>query len=60
LAKFRQQRGLEGVAFRQWAFRQNKIQQKQMSKKITWLTHKYLLESFFMDLIVNTPERSAL
>jgi hypothetical protein len=29
-----------------------------MSKKPTWLTHKHLLESFFMDLIVNAPEGS--
>jgi hypothetical protein len=62
LAKFKQQRDLEGVALRQRASRQgqNKIQQKQTSKKLTWLTYKYLLESFFMDLMVNAPERSEL
>jgi hypothetical protein len=37
---------------------QNKIQQKQTSKKLTWLTHKYLQQSFFIDLIVYAPEGS--
>jgi hypothetical protein len=64
LAKFKQQRGLEGVVLRQWAFRQGqyrtKSDKKQMSKKLTWLTQKNLLESFFMDLIVNAPECSEL
>jgi hypothetical protein len=31
-----------------------------MSKNLTWLTHKHLLELFFMDLIVNAPEGSEL
>jgi hypothetical protein len=63
LAKVKQHRGLEVVALRQWASRKgqnNKIQQKQMSKKLIWLTYNHLLVSIFMDLIINIPEGSEL
>jgi hypothetical protein len=33
---------------------------KQMSKKLTWLTHKHLFASFFMNLIVSAPKGSEL
>jgi hypothetical protein len=59
----KQQRGLEGVTLGNGLLDKDnikKIQQKWMSKKLTWLTHKHLLESFFMDLIVNSPEGSEL
>jgi hypothetical protein len=50
LAKFKQWRGLEGVALRQRASRQGQYKTKSNKsrclKKLTWLTHKQLLESF--------------